>query len=100
MKKEKKLTKCVTVIDGFELDECTVNNIINRLEKIKVDYPNISKLKLVNIGYDSDNFNIEGLRLETDAEYNKRIQKNKKRAATVKENELKQLAKLKAKYEA
>lgn len=102
--KGKKLIKGSTVIEwvGEVLDGMLIDEAILWLTSINTELlgKNFTNIKIEERGlYEGSNLSIVADRLETDIEYSQRTAANERRKETIKKKELKELAKLKAKYE-
>lgn len=92
----------IGVFDYLDLDYVTLPEAINTLQKVKANLEaNGVDLDLTRIEirhYESE-ITISYKRLESDEEFNRRIAKLDDRDASIRRNELNELARLKAKYE-
>lgn len=78
--------------------EDDIDDVIKLLQSFKQKYPK-NKLRLdVDYFYESCNVTLEIYRLETDEEFNERIQKQKDTETALKNRELNELERLKNKY--
>lgn len=115
MAKKNKRTKTITVRSYFDLDGMTFDGMLHEIKEVKKEFPDTFNHRFnVDTEYDYGSYTtaiiILASEYETDEEYDKRIEKaakrkitdiaqKKKRKIETKEKELKQLAKLKEKYE-
>lgn len=91
IKMKKKITEDLCKIDDYELFEGNIDQVIERLKNLKSKYSDeYTKLTIKSEGsYDCVDWSLIGERIETDKEYDNRLNKetNKKEINTKKKQE-------------